>query len=71
MKAQATAAPSHRRTGIAMNNNVIKFERPKKPKEKRPMSPRMQKMLIIAGIILGIAAVYTYYALTLPGSAGG
>jgi hypothetical protein len=53
-----------------MNNNVIKFERPKKPKEKRPMSPRMQKMLIIAGIILGIAAVYTYYALTLPGQAG-
>ena len=48
-------------------NNVIKFERPKKPEEKRPMSRKRRKLLIIAAVILGIGAVYAYYALTLPG----
>jgi hypothetical protein len=57
-----------------MSDNVIKFKRPtpkkpdKQPNPSRPprqTPPGRRKLLVIAAIVVGIGAVYTYYALTL------
>lgn len=44
-----------------MSDNVIKFERPKKPVPPRQTPPWLKRLLVILAIALGLAAVWTYF----------
>lgn len=51
----------------AMSDNVIKFQRPVKPKPPRQTPPWLRKVIVIAVIVLCFAAAYGYFALTNSG----
>jgi hypothetical protein len=50
-----------------MNDNIIRFQRPKPPKSPRP--PRqtpawLRKLLIVLAIVIAFAAVWGYFSVT-------
>ncbi|QCL83371.1 thermonuclease family protein [Agrobacterium pusense] len=49
-----------------MSDNVLKFQRPQKPKPQRNLPTRLRRVLIILGIAAGLLAVWTYFHLTTP-----
>jgi hypothetical protein len=54
-----------------MSDNVIKFQRPKKPKPPRQVPPWLRKLIVAGVIILAFAAAYGYFALTGQGTRAG
>jgi hypothetical protein len=47
-----------------MSDNVIKFQRPQKPKPPRQVPPWAKKLLVALGIVAFFAAAYAYFALS-------
>lgn len=47
-----------------MNDNVIKFRRPKQPKPPRQTPPWLKRVVTILVVIAAFAAVYAYFSLT-------
>ncbi|MDE1157253.1 MAG: hypothetical protein PW791_03035 [Neorhizobium sp.] len=54
-----------------MSDNVIKFQRPKKPKPPRQVPPWLRKLIVIGVIVLAFVAAYGYFALSGRGSPAG
>ncbi|WJH40554.1 hypothetical protein N7E02_08020 [Aliirhizobium terrae] len=44
-----------------MNDNVIKFQRPKQPKPPRQTPPWLKRLLTVLGIIIVLVAVWAYF----------
>lgn len=44
-----------------MNDNVVRFERPKQPKPPRQMPPGLRRLLVIAAVILAFAAAWAWF----------
>ncbi|SFB46789.1 hypothetical protein SAMN03159496_04035 [Rhizobium sp. NFR07] len=44
-----------------MNDNVIKFQRPKPPKPPRQTPPWLRRLLTVLGIIIALVAVWGYF----------
>lgn len=49
-----------------MPDNVIKFQRPPKPKPPRQTPPWLKRLLIALGIAAFFAAAFVYFSLTGP-----
>jgi hypothetical protein len=49
-----------------MNDNVIKFQRPKQPKPPRQTPPWLRRLLTVLGIIVVLVAAWGYFYLTGP-----
>jgi hypothetical protein len=47
-----------------MSDNVIKFQRPQKPKPPRQVPPWLKKLLVVLGIVAFFVAAYIYFLLT-------
>ncbi|MBW6421511.1 hypothetical protein KX729_08665 [Rhizobium sp. XQZ8] len=46
-----------------MSDNVIKFQRPQKPKPPRQTPPWLKKLLVALGIVAFFLAAYVYFSL--------
>ncbi len=46
-----------------MNDNVLKFQRPKQPKPPRQTPPWLKRVLTILAVIAFFGAVYAYFSL--------
>lgn len=46
-----------------MNDNVLKFQRPKQPKPPRQTPPWLKRVLTILAVIALFCAVYAYFSL--------
>mgnify|MGYP004537611699 CR=1 FL=1 len=47
-----------------MNDNVIKFQRPKQPKPPRQTPPWMRRLLTWLAVIVAVGAIYAYFHLS-------
>lgn len=48
----------------SMSDNVIKFNRPRKPEPPRQTPPWMKRALVFLGIALFFLAAFTWFSLT-------
>jgi hypothetical protein len=58
----------HGRNRGRMNDNVVKFQRPKPQKEPPKLSPKGRKALIWLAVIAAIVLVWAYYQFVSPPS---
>lgn len=47
-----------------MNENVIKFQKPKPPKQPRQITPGFRKLLIVLAVIVFFAGAWAYFTFT-------
>lgn len=51
-----------------MSDNIIKFQRPKKPKPPRQVPPWLKRVLTIAGILAALAAIWAFFYVSGSGT---
>jgi hypothetical protein len=54
-----------------MSDNIIQFQRPKKPKPPRQVPPWLRRVLVIAAVVAALALVWVYFYLTGSGTLTG
>lgn len=54
-----------------MSDNIIKFQRPKKPEQPKQTPPGQKRLLTILGIVAFFALAYLYFAFSGGGTAPG